>query len=816
MGTIGAGAGGGQRNDGSSPWAMRGWLWAFAALLLLCVALARPIEGQAIEGVEVRANANGADEALIVTVFVGASAGRVCGGTIRHDGQEAQLPPLRTGDSGNGRWQWRVGPGVSPGKWKVRVRCQLAGGPASAHDEFAASGTGRRGSGDLVMPGSMSHRGLDAAGLSKGGRGGEDEENGYPKGQCTWWALLKRPDIPFFPGPSGDARNWAESARRARPGFRIGSAAKPGAVVVFQPGRAGAGPFGHVAYVVRVKGPKMTISEANFRDTKPGHLRTLRWRGRGFDFIYAKEKPHTPEPPPVPDTVRFHVYRTCANGSCGLRQRLGPGLGFGAIGEPLLDGTAVDVSCQTRGDRVTGIDASSTDVWDRLANGTYVSDFFVDTPGKHDQFTEPLPNCSALLPGEPGSPPPVASIALTAPANGEILTGPVELRADSNAPEVRFEAFYSDSPGTSGAHWHLLGTDNSPGDGFSLDWDTGSVPNQGLRNEGTVQLKAIAVDQAVGIADPVDTRLVAVANPDGDGAFAYHVLGTCDEAFCKLNKRTGPGFSDYPPSGSVAEGGELKIVCQADGETVSGAQGASAVWNKLDDDTWVADYYVDTPVAGGFSPPIQRCESVPPPPVPTVALVSPANSATVTGTVEVAATSDAPGVRFEAFYSTTPGVSGTASWHQLANDVTPEDGFEYSWSTVTVPNQGQAVQSTVRVRAVALDYREHATSVQDLRRVNVANPSQDGSYAYHVFGTCGNGTCFVNIRSGPSQSNFPVVGTKNEGEQVDIVCQVHGQVVSDGTHSSDIWDKLADGNWVTDFYIDTPRAGVFSPPIPEC
>ena len=816
-GTEGTAAWGRGHGIGSSRRQGRLWLCAFAALTLACVGLALPSSGKAIEGVEVRANATGGDDDVVATVFVGASAGRICAGGVRHGSREAKLPPLRTGDSGNGRWQWRVGDGVAAGRWQVHVRCQLASGPASARTGFTASGTGRSGPSRLVAPGSMTHRGFDSAGLSEGGRGGDEEENGYPKGQCTWWALLKRPDIPLFPGPAGDARNWAESAKRAHPGFSVGTTAKPGAIVVFQPGQAGAGTFGHVAYVVRVKGPKMTISEANYRDTKPGHQRTLPWRGHRFKFIYSKEKQRSPNPPKAPNTFRFHVYRTCANGSCGLRQRLGPELRFGVIGEPLPDGRAVDISCQTRGDRVTGFDASSTSVWDRLANGTYVPDYFISTPGKNDQLTEPLPDCATLGGQQTSSPPRVASVSLMAPANGQVLTGAVDVRASSDAPEVRFEAFYSDSPGIQGnARWHLLGVDNTPGDGFTVNWDTGAVANQGLRTEGTVRIAAIAVDQAQGITDSEDTRLVAVANPDQNDVFSYHVLGTCEEAFCQLNKRSGPGFSMYPPTGKVPEGGELKIVCQAGGETVGGALGASAVWNKLDDAAWVSDYYVDTPVAGDFSPPIPRCASVPPPPTLTIALSSPADGATLTGTAEIEAASNAPGVRFEAFYSDTPGIKDTAQWHHLGNDTTPADGFEHSWGTTAVPNQGQASQSTVGVRAIALDYRGRPTAVQGLRRVNVSNPSSDGSYAYHVYGTCGSGACFVNLRSGPSQLSYPVVGTKNEGEQVDIVCQVHGQSVSDGVRSSDIWDKLADGNWVTDFYVDTPVASAFSPPIPEC
>jgi putative chitinase len=69
----------------------------------------------------------------------------------------------------------------------------------------------------------------------------------------------------------------------------------------------------------------------------------------------------------------------------------------------------------------------------------------------------------------------------------------------------------------------------------------------------------------------------------------------------------------------------------------------------------------------------------------------------------------------------------------------------------------------------------------------------------------------VNARKGPG-SNFPVVRGIANNSQIEIVCQVHGEVVN----GSDIWNKLADGTFVTDYYCDTPNFNAFSPPIPMC
>jgi hypothetical protein len=64
-----------------------------------------------------------------------------------------------------------------------------------------------------------------------------------------------------------------------------------------------------------------------------------------------------------------------------LRTRSGPGTTFQEAGT-LGDGTPLNIACTARGDEVTG-PFGPTDIWDRLADGRYVSDAFVftDTDG---------------------------------------------------------------------------------------------------------------------------------------------------------------------------------------------------------------------------------------------------------------------------------------------------------------------------------------------------------------------------------------------------------------------------------------------------
>lgn len=67
-----------------------------------------------------------------------------------------------------------------------------------------------------------------------------------------------------------------------------------------------------------------------------------------------------------------------------------------------------------------------------------------------------------------------------------------------------------------------------------------------------------------------------------------------------INKRSGPG-TNYPPVGSVADGTTVKISCSRNGTTHSGRWGATALWNRLTDGTWISDAFVYTGINGPVS-----------------------------------------------------------------------------------------------------------------------------------------------------------------------------------------------------------------------
>ena len=121
----------------------------------------------------------------------------------------------------------------------------------------------------------------------------------YPRGQCTWYVARRRPDLPYFAGAAGDARNWLTSAQVRH--LPTGLQPAVGAVAVFQPGQYGAGYYGHVAYVEAVAGAQMTVTEANFEGRQPGTERTTPWAG--VRFIYRESLPPPLAPVVAPPTT---------------------------------------------------------------------------------------------------------------------------------------------------------------------------------------------------------------------------------------------------------------------------------------------------------------------------------------------------------------------------------------------------------------------------------------------------------------------------------------------------------------------------------
>jgi surface antigen len=454
------------------------------------------------------------DTQLHVRLDVNADSRAVCRAEVLAHHASLRLPALRLGSTGAAQWSWSVPAAAPRGFWVARVTCKTGGTTASTSRRFEVATRSRRHEHSLIVAKTLRLQQL-APSSSKGGFGAAGNPYEFP--ECTWYAWSRRTDLPRF---AGNALSWAADARAD--GIPTGTMPVAGAIAVFQPGQDGAfPPYGHVAYVESVSGGAMTISEMNWGSTYAErshvHYRTLAWAG--VAFIYggpARNGPGSPTPAP-PSTVPapsqpagtfvHHVYHTCANGACGLRVHTAPSLSSPVVAIK-NDGDEVYVTCQTEGDRVYGLNGSSSTVWDRLADGTYVGDYYVDTPSTTGGFSPPIPQC-ATSPAPPPTPPP---------------------------------------------------------------------------------------------APPTPT-------PQPPQVYIHHVYGTCADGACGLQERTGAGYSSYPSVGALSEGAELRIVCQTTGQLVTPNHGtASDVWDRLEDGDYVTDVYVDTPgVGGGFSPPIPQC-----------------------------------------------------------------------------------------------------------------------------------------------------------------------------------------------------------------
>lgn len=113
-----------------------------------------------------------------------------------------------------------------------------------------------------------------------------DTGDAYPWGQCTWWAYERRHQLGLPAGSHfGNAAQWAASATAL--GYTVDTTPTVGAIVVFQPGQAGAHPlYGHVAVVEQVHDDgSVTISESNVQGVGVISNRTLPDAGR-FAYIH--------------------------------------------------------------------------------------------------------------------------------------------------------------------------------------------------------------------------------------------------------------------------------------------------------------------------------------------------------------------------------------------------------------------------------------------------------------------------------------------------------------------------------------------------
>ena len=112
--------------------------------------------------------------------------------------------------------------------------------------------------------------------------------------------------------------------------------------------------------------------------------------------IEVPVKPGETSPKPIEQPPAFYVHHvkgTCQDGACGLKEHTGPGYSAYPTVAVIGEGAEVQIVCQTGGEFVTPVHGTGSAIWDKLLNGTYVTDVYIDTPGIGGAFSPPIPQC---------------------------------------------------------------------------------------------------------------------------------------------------------------------------------------------------------------------------------------------------------------------------------------------------------------------------------------------------------------------------------------------------------------------------------------
>jgi surface antigen len=179
----------------------------------------------------------------------------------------------------------------------------------------------------------------------------------------------------------GNGGSWDAAA--ASIGYVVDSHPTVGSIAVWHGGEDHAWWGGHVAYVMAVDGAgNATVEEYNWSNYLRYGQRTTR-APRYIHFVGASIQPISAPRPPAPAQPAGHPYRT----TDVVRQRSGPGTAY-AIRGVLPSGASIMIVCQVR----SGSVIRGTGIWDRLSDGTYITDYYTTTPA-FNQFTTGIAHC---------------------------------------------------------------------------------------------------------------------------------------------------------------------------------------------------------------------------------------------------------------------------------------------------------------------------------------------------------------------------------------------------------------------------------------
>lgn len=215
---------------------------------------------------------------------------------------------------------------------------------------------------------------------------------GFYTGYCTSFAAfrLSQEGIVFhgatLTGPNGKSAFFGNGgtwdAAAASIGYLVDSNPAVGSIAVWHGGEDGAWSGGHVAYVMAVDGAgNATVEEYNWSNYLRYGQRTT--RAPRYIHVGGAAAAHPisfPTRAPQPAGAPFRTTDV-------LRERSGPATWYRSAGI-LPAGARISVVCQVRSSSTV----RGTGIWDRLSDGSYVTDYYTTTPA-FNRFSPGIPRC---------------------------------------------------------------------------------------------------------------------------------------------------------------------------------------------------------------------------------------------------------------------------------------------------------------------------------------------------------------------------------------------------------------------------------------
>ncbi|WP_079177954.1 glycoside hydrolase domain-containing protein [Streptomyces mangrovisoli] len=152
-----------------------------------------------------------------------------------------------------------------------------------------------------------------------------------------------------------------------------------------------------------------------------------------------------------------------------------------------------------------------------------------------------------------------------------------------------------------------------------------------------------------------------------------------------------------------------------------------------------------------------------------------------------------------AAYASTTYARPDALWIARYDDASSLTG----WSGIT--DNAWAVHQRAKQYRGSHDERHGGVTV------NVDSDRVDAPVATVAYPYTATGTDRAQARGGPS-ADAPVTTSYAAGAALRVVCQTPGSTVA----TTPVWDRLADGSYVSDHYVSTPSATGYSAPLPRC